>query len=96
MPTIEEKLQALIAANPDILSGPAGAGDVKEAAAALSRLAKAKGVDLVAADIETAFQTREAAAQPVEALDDDALAQVAGGGSPWCMFTKGCYCFFTK
>lgn len=96
MSSTVEKLQALIADNPDILGGAAGSGDVKEAAAALSRFAKAKGVELDAAEIETAFQARDAAAKPVEALDDDALAKVAGGGSPWCMFTDGCYCFFTK
>jgi|GEM_PF-2442788 hypothetical protein len=29
-------------------------------------------------------------------LSDAELERVAGGGSPWCLFTSGCYCFFTK
>ncbi len=29
-------------------------------------------------------------------LSDAELEAVAGGGSPWCWFTSGCYCFFTK
>ncbi|HYD83540.1 MAG TPA: hypothetical protein VEA63_05795 [Opitutus sp.] len=29
-------------------------------------------------------------------LSDAELERVAGGGSPWCWFTSGCYCFFTK
>lgn len=30
------------------------------------------------------------------ALSDEDLENVAGAGCPWCMFTKGTYCFFTK
>lgn len=29
-------------------------------------------------------------------LEDAELEQVAGGRCPYCMFTKGTYCFFTK
>lgn len=29
-------------------------------------------------------------------LTDAELERVAGGGSPYCMYTSGCYCFFTK
>jgi hypothetical protein len=28
-------------------------------------------------------------------LEDSELAEVAGGHCPYCMFTKGTYCFFT-
>jgi hypothetical protein len=38
----------------------------------------------------------ESTSQQVEALDDADLDSVSGGGSPYCMWTKGCYCFFTK
>ncbi len=89
-------LEKLLADDPEILSGVAGSGDVKEAAAALARHAAAKGVSLTAAEIETAFLARTDAAQAVEPLDDAALDNVAGGGSPYCIFTKGCYCIFTK
>jgi hypothetical protein len=30
------------------------------------------------------------------ALSDDDLENVAGAGCPYCMWTKGTYCFFTK
>ncbi|PWC31958.1 Nif11-like leader peptide family natural product precursor [Azospirillum sp. TSO22-1] len=92
-----EKLEALIAGEPDILRGAAGSGDVKEASKALARFAASKGVTLAPEEIEGAFAARAAAASgSVEALDDDALEHVSGGGSPYCMFTKGCYCIFTK
>lgn len=39
-----------------------------------------------------AFGTQIAA----DELSDAELERVAGGGSPWCMWTSGCYCFFTK
>lgn len=91
-----EKLKALIAANPDVLNGVAGSGDVKAASAALARFAGSKGVSIDPKAIESAFEARGGADQSVEALDDAALDNVSGGGSPWCMFTKGCYCFFTK
>ncbi len=33
--------------------------------------------------------------EPDELTDAD-LETVAGAGSPWCMWTDGCYCFWTK
>jgi hypothetical protein len=92
-----EKLKALIASDPDLLKGAAGAGDVKNAAKALAQLAASKGIALTSDEIETAFAGRSEDASPTaEPLDDEALDQVSGGGSPYCIFTKGCYCIFTK
>ncbi|SMC70481.1 hypothetical protein [Rhizobium sp. RU36D] len=90
------RLQKMLADDPELLNGVAGSGDVKEAAAALSRYASAKGIPLTAEDIEKVFEPRAGDNSAVEALDDAALDQVAGGGSPYCILTKGCYCIFTR
>lgn len=90
------RLQKLLAEDPELLNGVAGSGDVKEASDALARYASAKGVSLTAEEIQNVFEPRGGDSSAVEALDDAALDQVAGGGSPYCMFTKGCYCIFTK
>jgi hypothetical protein len=39
-----------------------------------------------------AFGSRRAAS---DELTDTELEMVAGGGSPYCMFTRGCYCMCT-
>ena len=89
-----DKLRDLVAASPDALAGAAAEGDVKTAAAALSRYAAGKGLSVSPAEVEQAFRQRAAPAK-AEPLDDAALDKVAGGHSPYCMFTDGCYCFFT-
>lgn len=91
-----DALKKLLAEDPSILDGAAGSGDLNEASAALARHAQAKGISVDAEAVAAAFQEREGAGQPVEELDDAALEGVSGGGSPYCMFTKGCYCIFTK
>ncbi|WP_207457416.1 Nif11-like leader peptide family natural product precursor [Azospirillum sp. SYSU D00513] len=91
-----EKLKSLVESNPDALKGAAGSGDVKEASKALAHYASSKGISLTPEEIEKAFSENPGSGASVEALDDDALDKVSGGGSPWCIFTDGCYCFFTK
>lgn len=91
-----EKLKALIASDSAILNGVAGSGDVKQAAQALAAFAAERQIDLTPQEIETLFSAREEPAREVEPLDDLALDFVSGGGSPYCIFTKGCYCIFTK
>ncbi|WP_372053813.1 Nif11-like leader peptide family natural product precursor [Tistrella mobilis] len=88
-----DKLKDIIQSNPDLLSE---GGDIGAAARRLEDIARANGLDLDAAEIERQFQARAADGRPDDELDDQALDQVAGAGSPWCMFTNGCYCFFTK
>lgn len=92
-----EKLKALIASDTDILKGIAGSGDVKLAAKALAEFAATRGIQLTQAEIEGVFAARDTSAPTsMEPLDDAALDHVSGGGSPYCIFTKGCYCIFTK
>lgn len=92
-----EKLKALIAADSEILTGIAGSGDVKVAAKALSEFAASRGITLTAEDVESVFSARsDSAPVDLEPLDEDALDHVSDGGSPYCIFTKGCYCIFTK
>ena len=94
-PSSLDKLRDLISSNPDALQGAAASGDVKTAAEALSRFASAKGLTVNPQEVEQAFRNR-AAPDKALPLDDEALDKVAGGHSPYCMFTDGCYCFFTK
>lgn len=92
-----EKLKALIASDSEILKGIAGSGDVKVAAKALAAFAATRGIELTPQEIEGLFAARQdSAPADLEPLDDDALDHVSGGGSPYCIFTKGCYCIFTK
>ncbi len=56
-----DSLKSLIAANPDIMTGAAGSGDIKEASTALAAATRAHGISLDAQKIEQAFQAREAA-----------------------------------
>ncbi|MDG3444283.1 Nif11-like leader peptide family natural product precursor [Nitrospirillum amazonense] len=92
-----EKLKALIASDAEILKGIAGGGDVKAAAKALADFAATRGIQLTADEIEGVFAARAGSAPTqMEPLDDDALDHVSGGGSPYCIYTKGCYCIFTK
>ena len=91
-----EKLKSLVESDPDALKGAAGSGDVKDASRALAQYASAKGISLTPEEIEKAFSETPGSAASVEALDDDALDTVSGGGSPWCIFTDGCWCFFMK
>ena len=89
-----DKLRDLVASNPGALQGAAAEGDVKTAAAALSRFAAGQGLSVSPDEVEQAFR-RRAAPDKAQPLDDAALDKVAGGHSPYCMFTDGCYCFFT-
>ncbi|TDT93664.1 hypothetical protein DFO45_3042 [Azorhizobium sp. AG788] len=92
-----EKLKALIASDSEIMKGIAGSGDVKVAAKALSEFAATRGITLSAEEVEAVFSAREGSAPAkLEPLDEAALDHVSGGGSPYCIFTKGCYCIFTK
>lgn len=94
--TTIDKLKSLLASDPSALQGLAGSGDVKDASAAIAQFAASKGLTISAAEVEKAFQERGAGVAEVQPLDDAALDLVAGGGSPYCIFTKGCYCIFTK
>lgn len=91
-----EKLKALINSDSGILDGIAGSGDVKQAAKALAAFAAERQIDLSLEEIEGLFAARSTPAEDIEPLDDEALENVSGGGSPYCIFTKGCYCIFTK
>jgi len=92
-----DKLKALINAEPDILEGVAGSGDVNEASLALSRFAADRGIRLTPQEVASIFAARgRDTGAAAELLDDDVLESVSGGGSPYCIFTKGCYCIFTK
>ena len=88
-----DKLKDIIRSNPDLLGD---GGDIGAASRRLEEIARENGLDLDAAGIERQFHNSAADGRPDDELDDQALDQVAGAGSPWCMFTKGCYCFFTK
>ena len=88
-----DKLKDIIQSNPDLLGE---GGDIGAASRRLEEVARANGLDLDVAEIERQFHSRTTDGRPNDELDDQALDQVAGAGSPWCMFTNGCYCIFTK
>lgn len=90
-----DKLKDLIASDPNAMQGAAASGDVKEASKALAQYAASKGISLTPEEIEKAFTSNDAPASSSEPLDDEALDNVSGGGSPYCILTKGCYCILT-
>ncbi|GGB58338.1 hypothetical protein GCM10011505_44020 [Tistrella bauzanensis] len=96
MSTAFEKLKQIVQNDPSLLSGDAAGGDIGQVAAVLENLAREHGLDLTAGQIQENFQANTRDGLPDDELDDLALEQVAGAGSPYCMFTNGCYCFFTK
>lgn len=89
-----DALQQAVAEDPALAERLASLKDVDRVVPELAAFAKARGISVTEAEIRDAFAPRSGGtAQP---LEDEALDAVAGAGSPYCMFTKGCYCIFTK
>jgi hypothetical protein len=88
------RVRELLATDPDAMAAAGGGGDYQAAAGGLARYAASKGISVTEADVKAAFQERNPP-EHAEPLDDDALDKVAGGHSPWCFATHGCYCFGT-
>ena len=89
-----DRLQALIASHPDVLEDAARTPDLQLAAKVLARFAAAQGLTMAPEEVEQAFRNRAAPDRALP-LDDETLDKVAGGHSPWCFATHGCYCFAT-
>ena len=90
-----EKLKALVQSDESYLATLSRLTEVGDVAAALAVLARENGIQISAEQIKHQMTANDNAG-PDDELDDAALEAVSGGGSPWCMFTKGCYCIFTK
>ncbi|MBU0725090.1 MAG: Nif11-like leader peptide family natural product precursor [Alphaproteobacteria bacterium] len=90
-----EKLKALVQSDESYLATLSRLTEVGDVAAALAVLARENGIGISAEQIKQQMTANDNA-RPDDELDDAALEAVSGGGSPWCMATKGCYCIFTK
>lgn len=94
MTDMMQKLQQAVAEDAALSNKLAEIKDVNIIVAELSAFAKVRGLDIAEGELRSAFQAKP---QPSdEPLEDDALDAIAGAGSPYCIFTKGCYCIFTK
>ncbi|SMP54804.1 Nif11-like leader peptide family RiPP precursor [Anoxynatronum buryatiense] len=60
------------------------------------QLAQVNGFEVTAEELETEIEGMAMNMVGEGELSDEELESVAGGGCPYCMFTKGSYCFFTK
>ncbi|EKE77241.1 hypothetical protein P24_05652 [Oceanibaculum indicum P24] len=89
-----ESLKKSVEADPALVQKLSGVKEVGDVAEFLAGVAAQKGIALNADQIKA--QMTASKAGPDDELDDAALEAVSGGGSPYCMFTKGCYCIFTK
>lgn len=90
-----EQLKSIVASNPAHKQKLDGVTEIGDAAETLAGIAAANGISITAEQIKQQMAAGSEG-RPDDALDDEALEAVSGGGSPYCMFTKGCYCFFTK
>ena len=88
-----EALKAAVKSDKALLDKLSGHKEMGDAAEALAGIAKSKGIDISAEQIKA--QMTASKAGPDDELDDAALEAVSGGGSPYCMSTKGCYCMCT-
>lgn len=88
-----EALKAAVKSDKALLDKLSGHKEMGAAAEALAGIAKSKGIDISAEQIKA--QMTASKAGPDDELDDAALEAVSGGGSPYCMSTKGCYCMCT-
>lgn len=88
-----DALKAAVKSDKALLDTLSGHKDMGDAAEALAGIAKSRGIDISAEQIKA--QMTASKAGPDDELDDKALEAVSGGGSPYCMSTKGCYCMCT-
>lgn len=89
-----DTLKKAVESDPALVRKLSGVKEVGDVAEVLAGIAAQKGIPLNAEQIKAHIIA--GGTGPDDELDDAALEHVAGGGSPWCMFTDGCYCFFTK
>ena len=59
-------------------------------------LAGKKGYAFSEAQLRAALEEKAGEMTPEGPLDDEEMEAVAAAGCPYCIFTKGSYCFFTK
>ena len=76
-----DRLQALLARHPALLDKMKGGADPDTAADELVKIARDNGIALDAADLRGHFKQAAAKAHAPGALSDDALDDVAGGGT---------------
>lgn len=94
-----QQFRALIQSRPELLERVADTHDLNVVAQSMSQIVADEGIDISAEEIVTGMQmASEQEGRPTGELNDEELEAVSGGssGSPYCMWTKGCYCFFTK
>lgn len=89
-----ETLKKTVESDPALVQKLSGVKEVGDVAEMLAGIAAQKEIPLTAEQIKQELASSKTG--PDDELDDAALENVSGGGSPYCMFTKGCYCFFTK
>ncbi len=59
-------------------------------------LAEKKGYAFSEAQLRVALEEKAGEMTPEGPLDDEQMESVAAAGCPYCIFTRGSYCFFTK
>ena len=59
-------------------------------------LAGKRGYEFSEAQLRAALEEKAGEMTPEGPLDDEQMESVSAAGCPWCMFTRGSYCFFTK
>ena len=59
-------------------------------------LAGEKGYDFSETQLQAALEEKAGEMTPEGPLDDEQMESVAAAGCPYCIFTRGSYCFFTK
>jgi hypothetical protein len=93
-----QQLKALVEARPELLKRLADTKDLHAVAESMSQIAADEGIEISSQEIVIGMQTaNQHEGRPNGELNEQDLELVSGGsGSPYCMWTKGCYCFFTK
>jgi hypothetical protein len=89
-----EALRRAVAGDPELAARLATMREVDLVVRELESVAGGLGLALSEEEIRASFS--QGGGSGAEPLDDETLDAISGAGSPWCMFTQGCYCFFTK
>ena len=88
-----DTLTAMVTSDDALLKRLSQLADTRAVAEELAGVAQEKGLTVSVDEIMA--RMTPSVGGPDDELDEQALAAVTGGGSPYCIFTQGCYCFGT-
>ena len=89
-----ETLKMKIKSDQALLEKLAGMKEIDDVAKLLAGIAEAENIAITAEEITTRMKS-SLSVETGKELDDATLELVSGGGSPYCIFTDGCYCMCT-